>query len=218
MPLERQRYTGRDLGSGSWPSLRDGVEPWPGPGMLRAVKLYTKTGDDGTTGLFGGARVKKASLRVDAYGTVDELNATLGVARATKLEPFTEGVLAAVQVDLFTLGAELACVPGKEDKMSMKLLEPADAERLEKAIDAAEEGLPPLKSFVLPGGSPQAAALHLARTVCRRAERGVLALDVPARNDIVIYLNRLSDLLFVLARKANVAAGVEDVPWAPRGA
>ena len=139
--------------------------------------------------------------------------------RATKLEPFTDGVLAQVQVDLFTLGAELACVPGKESKMSMKLLEAADAERLEKAIDAAEEGLPPLKSFILPGGSPQASALHLARTVCRRAERGVLALDdSPARNEIVIYLNRLSDLLFVLARKANVAAGVEDVPWAPRGA
>ncbi len=186
--------------------------------MLRGVKLYTKTGDDGTTGLFGGARVKKASPRVEAYGTVDETNAAIGIARATKLEPFTDGVLAQVQVDLFTLGAELACVPGKEAKMSMKLLDAADAERLEKAIDAAEEGLPPLKSFILPGGSPQAAALHLARTVCRRAERGVLALDdSPARNELVIYLNRLSDLLFVLARKANVAAGVEDVPWAPRG-
>jgi cob(I)alamin adenosyltransferase len=183
----------------------------------RRMKLYTKTGDDGTTGLFGGARVKKASLRVDAYGTVDELNAVVGLARAAKLEAFIDGVLAQVQVDLFTLGAELACVPGKEAKMSMKLLDAADAERLEKAIDAAEEGLPPLKSFVLPGGSAQASALHFARTVCRRAERGVLALDdAPARSEIVIYLNRLSDLLFVLARKANVTAGVEDVPWAPR--
>jgi len=183
------------------------------------VKLYTKTGDDGTTGLFGGGRVKKASARVEAYGTVDELNAAIGVARATKLEPFTDGVLAEVQVDLFTLGAELACVPGKEAKLSMKLIEAADAERLERAIDAAEEGLPPLKNFVLPGGSPQAAALHLARTVCRRAERSVLALDdVPARREVVVYLNRLSDLLFVLARKANATLGVEDVPWAPRGA
>lgn len=182
------------------------------------MKIYTKTGDDGTTGLFGGARVKKASLRVDAYGTVDELNAAVGVAGATKLEPFTDDVLARVQSDLFTLGAELACVPGKESKMSMRLLEPADAERLERAIDAAEEGLPPLTHFVLPGGSPQAAALHLARTVCRRAERCVLALeDAPARTEIVIYLNRLSDLLFVLARRANAKAGVEDVPWAPRG-
>ncbi|MBX3229380.1 MAG: cob(I)yrinic acid a,c-diamide adenosyltransferase [Labilithrix sp.] len=181
------------------------------------MKLYTKTGDDGTTGLFGGGRVKKASLRVEAYGTVDELNAALGVARAAKLEAFTEGVLAQVQVDLFTLGAELACVPGKEAKLSMQLLDAGDAARLEKAIDDAEEGLPPLKTFVLPGGSAQAAALHLARTICRRAERAVLALDdAPARGEVVIYLNRLSDLLFVLARKANATANVEDVPWHPR--
>jgi cob(I)alamin adenosyltransferase len=186
-------------------------------GILSRVKLYTKTGDDGTTGLFGGGRVKKASLRVEAYGTVDELNAAIGVARTTKLERVTDGVLGQVQIDLFTLGAELACVPGREAKLSMKLLEAADAEHLERAIDAAEEGLPPLKSFILPGGSAQAATLHLARTVCRRAERGVLALDdAPARPEVVIYLNRLSDLLFVLARKANASEGVEDVPWAPR--
>lgn len=182
------------------------------------MKLYTKTGDDGTTGLFGGARVKKASARVEAYGTVDELNAAIGVARAGRLEAVTDAVLATVQVDLFTLGAELACVPGKEGKMSMKLIEAADAERLEKAIDAAEEGLPALKTFILPGGSAQASALHLARTVCRRAERAVLSLDdSPARGEIVIYLNRLSDLLFVLARKANATLSVEDVPWTPRG-
>lgn len=187
--------------------------------MLRGVKLYTKTGDDGTTGLFGGARVKKASRRVEAYGTIDEANASIGVARAAGLEPFTDGVLAQVEVDLFTLGAELACVPGRESKMSMKLLDATDVERLEKAIDAADEGLPPLKSFVLPGGSAQAAALHLARTVVRRAERAVLALDdAPPRRELVVYLNRLSDLLFVLARKANATLGVDDVPWAPRGA
>jgi cob(I)alamin adenosyltransferase len=181
------------------------------------VKLYTKTGDDGTTGLFGGARVKKASLRVEAYGTVDETNAAIGVARAAKLDEQTDAVLAQVQVDLFTLGAELACVPGKEAKMSMKLLDAGDSERLEKAIDAAEEGLPPLKTFVLPGGSAQAAYLHLARTICRRAERAVLALDdTSPRSEIVIYLNRLSDLLFVLARKANSTLGVQDVPWTPR--
>src|SRR5262249_5207923 len=152
------------------------------------------------------ARVKKASARVEAYGMVDETNAAIGVARATKLERFTDDVLAQVQIDLFTVGAELACVPGKESKLSMKLVDVADAERLEKAIDTAEEGLPPLKSFILPGGSPQAAALHLARTICRRAERSVLALDdAPLRPEIVVYLNRLSDLLFVLARKANRA-------------
>jgi cob(I)alamin adenosyltransferase len=187
--------------------------------MLPAVKLYTKTGDDGTTGLFGGGRLKKASIRVEAYGTVDELNAAIGVARASKLEPVTDGVMGQVQVDLFTLGAELACVPGREAKLSMRLVDAADGERLEKAIDAAEDGLPPLKNFVLPGGSAQAAALHLARTVCRRAERAVLALDdAPARSEVVIYLNRLSDLLFVLARKANAVTGVADVPWAPRSA
>jgi cob(I)alamin adenosyltransferase len=181
------------------------------------VKIYTKTGDDGTTGLFGGGRVKKASTRVEAYGTVDELNATLGLARAAKLDPFADGVLAHAQVDLFTVGAELACVPGKEEKLSMSLVDADDAARLERAIDEAEKELPPLKTFVLPGGSPQASALHLARTVCRRAERAVLSIDdTPARNDVVIYLNRLSDLLFTLARHANLKAGVEDVPWTPR--
>jgi cob(I)alamin adenosyltransferase len=181
------------------------------------MKIYTKTGDDGTTGLFGGARVKKASPRVEAYGTVDELNATLGLARATGLDSMSEGVLALVQVDLFTLGAELACVPGKEGKLGMALVDGADAVRLERAIDAAEEGLSPLKNFVLPGGSTQAAALHHARTVCRRAERAVLALDDgEARADVVIYLNRLSDLLFTLSRRENHVRGVADVPWAPR--
>lgn len=181
------------------------------------MKIYTKTGDDGTTGLFGGGRVAKASGRVEAYGTVDETNAVIGIARASKLDPFTEGVLAQVQVDLFTVGAELACVPGKEAKLSMKLIADEDAERLEHAIDDAEKELPPLKTFVLPGGSPQSAALHLARTVCRRAERAVLAMDdAKARTEVVIYLNRLSDLLFTLARRANVVAGVEDVPWLPR--
>ena len=183
------------------------------------MKIYTKTGDDGTTGLFGGGRVRKASARVEAYGTVDETNAVIGMARATTLDPFADAVLARVQVDLFTVGAELACVPGKEDKLSMTLIGTTDAVRLETAIDDAEKELSPLTSFVLPGGSPQAAALHLARTVTRRAERCVLAMDdTPARQDVVIYLNRLSDLLFTLARHANVKAGVVDVPWAPHAA
>lgn len=181
------------------------------------MKIYTKTGDDGTTGLFGGGRVPKHSTTVEAYGTVDELNASLGVARATKLEPFTDAILGAVQVDLFTLGAELACVRGQEEKLKMQLIAPEDSARLEKAIDDGEVGLPPLKNFVLPGGSPQAAALHLARTICRRAERNVLALEPGPRGELVIYLNRLSDLLFVLARRANVAADVQDVPWVPHG-
>ncbi len=182
------------------------------------MKLYTKTGDDGTTGLFGGGRVKKASRRVEAYGTVDELNSSLGMARALGLTTQGEEILAETQVDLFTLGAELACVPGKESSLKMRLVDADDATRLEHAIDRAEAGLPPLTNFVLPGGTPQAAALHHARTVCRRAERSVLDLDdAPARSDVIIYLNRLSDLLFVLARRENHERGTPDVPWAPRG-
>lgn len=181
------------------------------------MKIYTKTGDDGTTGLFGGGRVAKSSLRVEAYGTVDEVNSVIGIARAGGLASEIDAVLAEVQVDLFTVGAELACVPGKEDKLKMDLVSEADAERLERAIDEAEKHLEPLKTFILPGGTPQAAALHHARTVCRRAERAVLALeDAPARKEIVVYLNRLSDLLFVLARWANRLAKVTDVPWDPQ--
>jgi cob(I)alamin adenosyltransferase len=180
------------------------------------MKLYTKTGDDGTTGLFGGGRVAKASARVDAYGTVDETNAAVGVARAAGLDPTTDAVLAGVQTDMFAIGAELACVPGRESKLSMKLLGDAEIERLERAIDEADAACPPLRTFVLPGGSPQAAALHLARTICRRAERRVLGIeDAPARREVVVYLNRLSDLLFALARRANVVAHLDDVPWQP---
>jgi len=181
------------------------------------MKLYTKTGDDGTTGLFGGMRVPKASARVDAYGTVDETNAAIGLARVAPVDPAIDAVLAHVQDDLFVLGAELACAPGREAKLSMTLLGEGDIQRLERAIDEADAACPGLKSFVLPGGSPQAAALHMARTVCRRAERAVLAMDdAPARREVVVYLNRLSDLLFALARRTNVAAGVADVPWKPR--
>jgi cob(I)alamin adenosyltransferase len=180
-------------------------------------RIYTKTGDDGTTGLFGGGRLPKASARVEAYGTVDELNAAIGMARASTLGAEIDLVLGHVQEDLFVLGAELACVPGREAKLGMALLSAADAERLEHAIDASEAHLAPLKNFVLPGGSAQAAHLHLARTVCRRAERAVLGIAEPsARREIVIYLNRLSDLLFVLARRANAEAGILDVPWAAR--
>lgn len=183
------------------------------------VKIYTRTGDDGTTGLYGGSRVPKTSARVDAYGTIDETSATIGMARAAGVPGEIDAVLAEVQDDLFTLGAELACAPGRADKLlKMRLIEAADAERLEKAIDHAEEGLPKLRSFILPGGTPGAAALHLARCVARRAERCVLSLEGEdaARREIVVYLNRLSDLLFVLARKANHMASVEDLPWKPR--
>jgi cob(I)alamin adenosyltransferase len=181
------------------------------------MKIYTRTGDDGTTGLFGGGRRSKADLRVEAYGTVDEANAVIGVARASGLPLDLETVLADVQRDLFTLGAELGCEPDAESKLKMALIGTADAERLERAIDAAEVGLAPLKSFVLPGGSAGAAALHVARCVARRAERLVIALSAEnkVRKEIIVYLNRLSDLLFTYARRANHVAGVPDVPWHP---
>lgn len=182
------------------------------------MKIYTKTGDDGSTGLFGGGRVQKDAERVEAYGSVDETNAALGMARALGLEPDSAAWLEACQSDLFVLGAELACVPGKEDKLRMQLIEQSDIERLERAIDVAEQKLEPLRHFVLPAGTPAAAALHLARTVCRRAERRVVSLSHhdAIRAEVVRYLNRLSDLLFVLARLANHDAGVPDQPWRPR--
>jgi cob(I)alamin adenosyltransferase len=182
------------------------------------MKIYTRTGDDGTTGLFGGGRRSKADVRVEAYGTVDEANASIGVARAATLPPDLDAVLAEVQRDLFTLGAELGCESGAESKLRMMLIDATDSERLEEAIDKAEEGLAPLKSFVLPGGSPAAAALHVARCVTRRAERAVIALAAKSavRNEVIVYLNRLSDLLFTFARRANHVAGIADVPWHPK--
>jgi cob(I)alamin adenosyltransferase len=159
--------------------------------------------------------VPKSSARVEAYGTVDEANATIGLARAAGVGAKMDALLAQVQSDLFTLGAELATVPGKTDKLKMRLLEAGDAERLERAIDEAEDGLPALTNFVLPGGTSGAAALHLARTVCRRAERLVVGLEEAPRREVVVYLNRLSDLLFTLARRANFDARTSDVVWAP---
>jgi cob(I)alamin adenosyltransferase len=183
------------------------------------VKIYTKTGDKGETGLFGGLRVKKNDARVEAYGTVDELNATIGLARAHPLSEAVAQVLEAVQSDLFTLGAELAVAPGKEDKLRMRRIDGDDVARLERALDAMEAALEPLRSFILPGGTHGASALHLARTVCRRAERRVIAArdETPVRGELIVYLNRLSDLLFVLARRENHDVGVVDVLWNPEG-
>jgi cob(I)alamin adenosyltransferase len=182
------------------------------------MKIYTKTGDHGTTGLFGGARVDKDDARVEAYGTVDELNAAVGLARAEKPVPDVDSVLAAVQADLFVVGAELATVPGKEGKLPMRLIGAEDIERLEHSIDAWEATLPALQSFILPSGTRGGAALHLSRTVCRRAERRVLAASrgTEVRQEVLVYLNRLSDFLFVAARRANHAEGASEVPWAPR--
>ena len=192
------------------------------------LKIYTKTGDRGETGLFGGQRVPKDHARVEAYGDVDELNSVIGIAVA-KLHEAGETVLAealrAVQSDLFTVGANLA-TPAPEDggreSSFIPSLPEGRVEELEAWIDAAEGELEPLKSFVLPGGTGAAAYLHLARTVCRRAERRVVSLSHQAQvgAEWITYLNRLSDLLFTLARLANRRAGVDDVPWMPnpRGA
>jgi cob(I)alamin adenosyltransferase len=181
------------------------------------VKIYTKTGDAGETGLFGGGRVGKDHPRVSAYGDVDELNAALGVARATAPVAFAAELLEQVQRDLFAVGAELAAPePARLAKtLAGHPIGEPDVSRLERAIDAHEDALSPLREFILPGGTPKAAALHLARTVCRRAERAVVALGRDARVSpaILQYLNRLSDLLFVLARAANASAGQPDVRW-----
>jgi cob(I)alamin adenosyltransferase len=184
------------------------------------MKIYTKTGDDGETGLFGGERVKKSDARVDAYGSVDETNSLLGVARAAGLTPELDTILERIQAQLFVLGAELATPPAHRDRLGLPLIGLGDAGQLEVDIDHLESDLSPLKTFVLPAGSGGASALHHARTVCRRAERAVVAIQDQAsvRNDLVVYLNRLSDLLFVMARHANKSAGIEDVAWAPRSA
>lgn len=183
------------------------------------MKIYTKTGDDGTTGLFGGDRVSKNDLRVEAYGTVDEANAAIGVARAAGLIAEIDALLQSVQSDLFAIGGELATASGKLDRLPTPLVGAEHVDKLEKAIDASESALAPLRNFVLPAGTLGAAALHQARTVCRRAERRVIAArtEFAIRDEALIYLNRLSDLLFVLARRENQARGVPDVPWKPRG-
>ena len=181
------------------------------------MKIYTKTGDLGETGLFGGTRVSKASDRVSAYGDVDELNSALGLARIHPIDDERDALLARIQSELFELGAELASRPGKD--AGVPKIEEAEVEILERAIERAEEELAPLTTFVLPGGSPGAAHLHLARTICRRAERSLVALGTidAVRPEVLRYVNRLSDLLFVLARLANLRAGVADVPWVGRG-
>ncbi|HEX3159975.1 MAG TPA: cob(I)yrinic acid a,c-diamide adenosyltransferase [Gemmatimonadaceae bacterium] len=182
-----------------------------------ALKIYTRTGDQGDTGLFGGGRVPKDHVRVEAYGAVDELNASIGLARALEPMPRLDDVLMPIQRDLFAIGALLA-TPDAE-KMRQQLakarVDEARITELEDAIDAGEAELEPLKAFILPGGTSKASALHVARTVCRRAERRVvqLARDTEIPPLAVIYLNRLSDLLFTLARVANRRAGTPDVEW-----
>jgi len=178
------------------------------------MKIYTRTGDDGTTGLIGGDRVRKCDRRIECYGTVDELNAHLGLASVVAGGDLL-AALKQVQNDLFVIGSHLATTGEGQWQASLPAMDDAIVHRLEMQIDAAESGLPPLREFILPGGSELAARLHVSRTVCRRAERLLVdfALDRPVPAIILTYLNRLSDWLFVLARCANQQAGVSDVPW-----
>jgi cob(I)alamin adenosyltransferase len=188
--------------------------------MVTLNKIYTRTGDGGTTRLASGAPVSKADLRVEAYGGVDETNAAIGVARlATRDDAVLDAMLGRIQNDLFDLGADLATPPSDhEDERSPLRIVESQVERLEAEIDQLNASMAPLTSFVLPGGSPAAAALHVARTVCRRAERSCVALAErePVSSPGLKYLNRLSDLLFVAARRAN-DDGRADVLWAPGG-
>lgn len=181
------------------------------------MRIYTRTGDEGDTGLFGGGRVLKDDPRVEAYGAVDELNAFIGMARAIEAMPRIDEVLAPIQRDLFGLGAILATpdLVKMQEQLAKARIDNERIAQLERAIDTGEEELEPLKAFILPGGTPKAAALHVARTVCRRAERRVVHLQqtISLPPLVTIYLNRLSDLLFVLARVANRRAGAGEVTW-----
>ncbi len=185
---------------------------------LRRVKIYTRTGDAGETSLAGGDRVPKDHVRVTAYGDVDETNAAIGVARAAPPADAADELLAQVQRDLFAIGGALATPAPAAMRPAQRAKVAVTAGRilaLEQAIDAAERELAPLDHFILPAGNSKAAALHLARTVCRRAERSAVHLshEQPVAAEILVYLNRLSDLLFVLARQANHRAGQQDVAW-----
>jgi cob(I)alamin adenosyltransferase len=181
------------------------------------MKIYTRTGDQGETGLFGGGRVRKDHPRVAAYGDVDELNSVIGVARATPPVEFFDELFSSIQRDLFALGGHLAT---PDPEKVRKALEKAELDKsriavFERTMDDADQELPPLRSFVLPAGTAKSAILHLARTVCRRAERSVVRLgdETPVPELFITYLNRLSDLLFTLARLANHRAGAGDVTW-----
>ena len=182
------------------------------------MKIYTKTGDSGMTSLFGGKRVKKSNSRIEAYGTVDELNSVLGIVLTEDVSKRTEQILKEVQSTLFTIGSELA-TPSNVTSKSKQSLAKEEIESLEQYIDQLESELPELKNFILPGGKKSAALLQFARTICRRAERRII--DIESEEEInfniMIYFNRLSDLLFVSSRYENHVASIEEVIWNPRG-
>jgi cob(I)alamin adenosyltransferase len=178
------------------------------------LKIYTRSGDEGNTSLVGGARVSKADPRVHAYGEVDELNAWLGLIRSTRLDDDLDAVLAEIQSDLFALGAQLADPTGRTtSRVAKASLGDADVLRLERHVDRLDAELPALATFILPGGAQAGAMLHLARTVCRRAERHMVDLRPPLGPVLLKYVNRLSDLLFVMARAANRRQGRDEQAW-----
>jgi len=184
-----------------------------------AMKIYTKTGDKGTTSLIGGTKVSKAHLRIEAYGTVDELNSYIGLCKDLLTNTGSISVLQEVQDRLFTIGAALACDPEKETKMKIPDLKEEDITLLEQEIDKMNEQLTPMKSFILPGGHPSVSHLHIGRCICRRTERCCVRLE--AENNevepiIIKYLNRLSDYLFMLARYTVHQLKAEEIPWRPR--
>lgn len=182
------------------------------------MRIYTRTGDAGKTTLGDGQRISKAAPRIEAIGTVDELNAVLGLARTHLADSDLQSLLQTVQNDLFNLGSDLAAPWGKEKlKAQVPRLRPEQVAALERSIDALAAELPPFQGFILPGGTPEAAALHLARTVARRAERRIVALAAleEVNPEVLHYLNRLSDLLFVLARTVNHRTGAAESPWRP---
>jgi cob(I)alamin adenosyltransferase len=186
--------------------------------MPRITRVYTRTGDDGTTGLGGGQRVPKDSLRIETYGTVDELSSEIGAAVASGLAPRLAETLLRVQNELFNVGSDLCILEEDKARMPVPVVEARHVEALERLMDDLSAELPSLDNFILPGGSPGAARLHVARTVCRRAERLAVALarEEPVGPFVVKYLNRLSDALFVMARAENLARGIPDVLWNSR--
>jgi cob(I)alamin adenosyltransferase len=186
------------------------------------MKLYTRSGDDGTTGLFGGGRVSKDHPRIEAYGTVDELNATIGLAAAAcrsdrAYERRLLEIFAPIQSRLFDIGADLATPEGSKNAAKVVRIDESFVAEIESWIDEIDGQNPPIRTFIMPGGGELAARLHLARTVCRRAERAMITLShaEPVSNGAIQWVNRLSDLLFAMARQANHSAGVADVPWVP---
>jgi cob(I)alamin adenosyltransferase len=183
-----------------------------------SIKIYTKTGDNGTTSLLGGTKILKSDLRIEAYGTIDELNSYIGLCRDLVSDNAAKNVLRQIQDRLFTIGASLACDPAKEPKMKIPDLKEEDVKLLENEIDRMNQLLPEMKNFILPGGHPTVSHLHIARCVCRRAERCCVRLgEGKAEEDIIIkYLNRLSDYLFILARFAAHLLKVQELPWKPR--